>query len=95
MIRSVNTLEISRYTWNEILQNMKGKSGIRDIAFNTWLNPLRQYVVKDNTVIIMIPAGRTGVDYISKKYLPALKASIKEITGIEHEVQFIPNVTLM
>ena len=43
----------------------------------------------------MIPAGRTGVDYISKKYLPALKASIKEITGIEHEVQFIPNVTLM
>ena len=92
---SVETMEISRYTWNQILQNMKEKSGIRDITFNTWLNPLRYYSVKDNTVIIMVPTGRTGVDYYSKKYLPALKASIKEITGIEYEVQFMPNIVLL
>lgn len=92
---SAKTMEISRYTWNEILRNMKEKNGIRDIAFNTCLNPLRHYSVKDNTVIIMVPTDRTGVDYYSKKYLPALKASIKEITGIEYEVQFIPNFMLM
>ena len=78
--------EISAETWKAILERVKEAFDIKEITYRTWLEPLTVYEVKNNTVVVSVPTGQMGIDYISKKYLPALKASIKEITGIEYEV---------
>ena len=34
--------------WDEILQTVKADYDVGDVAFNTWLKPLKVYEVKDN-----------------------------------------------
>lgn len=81
--------EISTETWEDILLSVKEKSCVPDISFRTWLQPLKVHDVKNNTVVILIPMGKMGIDYISKKYLSFLKAAVTEITGTEYEIEFI------
>ena len=81
--------EINTETWKDILLSVKEKNCVPDISFRTWLQPLKVHDVKDNTVVILIPMGKMGIDYISKKYLSFLKAAIAEITGTEYEIEFI------
>ena len=82
-------MEISKATWNEILQSVKKEFDVTDVAFRTWLQPLEVHGVRDNTVIILVPTGQMGIDYISKKYVFPLKVAIAEITGTEYEIGFI------
>ena len=82
-------MEISKATWNEILQSVKKEFDVTDVAFRTWLQPLEVHGVRDNTVIILVPTGQMGIDYISKKYVFPLKVAIAEITGTEYEIRFI------
>ena len=81
--------EISTEIWNEILQSVKLEFDVTDVAFRTWLQPLRVHDVRDNTVIILVTTGQMGIDYISKKYLFPLKVAVAEITGTEYEIGFI------
>ena len=39
--------------WNDILNAMKTEYEISDISFETWLEPLSIYSVKDNTITIL------------------------------------------
>ena len=82
-------MEISKETWNEILQSVKKEFDVTDVAFRTWLQPLEVHGVRDNTVIILVPTGQMGIDYISKKYVFPLKVAVAEITGTEYEIGFI------
>ena len=82
-------MEISKATWNEILQSVKKEFDVTDVAFRTWLQPLEVHGVRNNTVIILVPTGQMGIDYISKKYVFPLKVAIAEITGTEYEIGFI------
>ena len=60
-------MEISKETWDEILQSVKKEFDVSNVAFQTWLQPLEVHGVRDNTVIILVPTGQMGIDYISKK----------------------------
>ncbi|MBE6042535.1 MAG: chromosomal replication initiator protein DnaA, partial [Clostridiales bacterium] len=82
-------MEISKEVWNEILQSVKKEFDVTDVAFRTWLQPLEVHGVRDNTVIILVPTGQMGIDYISKKYVFPLKVAVAEITGTEYEIGFI------
>ncbi len=82
-------MEISKEIWNEILQSVKKEFDVTDVAFRTWLQPLEVHGVRDNTVIILVPTGQMGIDYISKKYVFPLKVAVAEITGTEYEIGFI------
>ena len=42
--------------WDEILQIVKVEYDVADVAFNTWLKPLKVYEVKDNVVTILVPS---------------------------------------
>lgn len=81
--------EISAETWNDILQSVKTEFDVTDVAFRTWLQPLKVHDVRDNTVVILVTTGQMGIDYISKKYLFPLKVAIAENTGTEYEIGFI------
>ena len=81
--------EISTETWEEILQSVKEEFDVTDVAFRTWLQPLKVHTVRNNTVVILVTTGQMGIDYISKKYLFPLKVAVAEITGTEYEIDFI------
>ena len=81
--------EISTETWEEILQSVKEEFDVTDVAFRTWLQPLKVHDVRNNTVVILVTTGQMGIDYITKKYLFPLKVAVAEITGTEYEIDFI------
>ncbi len=81
--------DISSEIWDKILQSVRTEFDVTDVAFRTWLQPLKVYDVRDNTVIILVTTGQMGIDYISKKYLFPLKVAVAEITGTEYEIGFI------
>lgn len=81
--------EISSETWEAILQSVKTEFDVTDVAFRTWLQPLKVHDVKNNTVVILVTTGQMGIDYISKKYLFPLKVAVAEITGTEYDIDFI------
>ena len=82
-------VEISTETWEKILQRVKEEFDIPDITYRTWLEPLRVYEVKNNTIVILVTTGQMGIDYISKKFMFPLKAVITEITENKYEIEFI------
>ena len=62
-------MDLIKEKWDQILLNVMQEHEISDIAFRTWLKPLTVHRVTDNTVILLVPTGQMGIDYITKKYL--------------------------
>ncbi len=75
--------------WNEILYTVKQEYDVSDIAYRTWLQPLEIIDVEDHTIVINVPSGQVGIDYIRKKYMFPLKVAITEFTGKEYDLDFI------
>ena len=44
--------------WDEILQIVKVEYDVANVAFNTWLKPLKVYEVRDNVVTILVPESQ-------------------------------------
>ena len=75
--------------WPEILEHLKTEYGLTDISFRTWIEPLEIYQAEDDLVTILVPTEQLGLDYVSRKYLLPIKASIGEITGYFCDIRFI------
>lgn len=82
-------MELILEKWDEILMTVKSEYDISDIAFTTFLRPLKVYSVENDTVYILVPQEQMTLSYISKKYYLPLKVAITEITGMECEIKFI------
>ena len=80
---------ISSETWEEILQDVRERLSLSDVTFRTWLQPLKIHEVRRKTIVVLVTTGVMGVEYISKKYLDAMKAATEQITGTEYEICFI------
>ena len=77
--------------WDEILQILKVEYDVANVAFNTWLKPLKVYDVKDNVVTILVPSEQSVLlDIVNKKYRLPLQVTICEVTGMDScEINFI------
>ena len=54
--------------WDEILQIVKVEYDVANVAFNTWLKPLKVYEVRDNVVTILVPSEQSVLlDIVNKK----------------------------
>ena len=73
--------------WEQILLTLKEEHEISNISYSTWLEPLKPYSFKDNTVIIIVPE-QTFLQYVNKKYGFLLKVTISEFLEKECEVDF-------
>ena len=73
--------------WEQILLTLKEEHEISNISYSTWLEPLKPYSFKDNTVIIIVPE-QTFLQYVNKKYGFLLKVTISEFLEQECEVDF-------
>ena len=70
--------------WDEILQIVKVEYDVANVAFNTWLKPLKVYEVRDNVVTILVPSEQSVLlDIVNKKYRLPLQVTICEVTGME------------
>jgi chromosomal replication initiator protein DnaA len=75
--------------WDLIKETVRREYDITDVAFNTWIVPLKFYSVQDNTVIISIPSDQsTHLNYIKKKYSDSFHVTISEIMNHEYDVSF-------
>ena len=53
--------------WDEILQIVKVEYDVANVAFNTWLKPLKVYEVRDNVVTILVPSEQSVLlDIVNK-----------------------------
>ncbi|HBB61166.1 MAG TPA: chromosomal replication initiator protein DnaA, partial [Lachnospiraceae bacterium] len=82
-------MHIIEEKWPEILEHLKTEYGLTDISYKTWILPLRVCRVEEDTVTVLVPSEQLGLDYVSRKYMLPLKASIGEITGQYCDIRFI------
>ena len=75
--------------WGEILRTVKEEHELTDISFKTWLEPLKVFDVKDNTLYILVPDEQMGLNYITKKYTLPIKVAVAEIIGKDYEIEFV------
>ena len=80
-------IEKIKENWDKILLTLKEEHEISNISYSTWLEPLKPYSFKDNTVIIIVPE-QTFLQYVNKKYGFLLKVTISEFLEKECEVDF-------
>ena len=77
--------------WDEILQIVKTEYDVAEVAFNTWLKPLKVYQVEGNTVTILVPSEQMVlINIITKKYKLPLQVTICEVCGMSDcDIKFI------
>ena len=76
--------------WDDIKEAVRNERELSDVAYNTWISPLKIFKVEDNVAIIHIPSYQIhSLDYISKKFKFDFKVAISEMMEKEYEVEFI------
>ena len=83
-------MELILQKWNEIIESIKIEHEVSNIAFTTWLVPLKPYRLEGNTLLILTPK-ELAISYIERKYSLALMVAVAEFTGTEYQISFISN----
>ncbi|SCX91152.1 chromosomal replication initiator protein DnaA [Butyrivibrio sp. INlla14] len=92
MQSSVEITNKLKSNWDEIKKNIRIESGITDISYRTWIEPLTVYKVENNTVMILIPQDNpVALQYISKNYMDFFKVTVSEFLEEMVEISFILN----
>ena len=82
-------MDISSSKWEEIKESIRIDYEVNDLAYNTWIAPLKLGDIKNNTVYIKTPKelGQIIV-VIKKRYYQAFKMLINETLGKSFEDQY-------
>ena len=66
--------------WQTIKETMKREYNISKISYQTWVDPLEFFDVKDDVVSIIIPTDiAPALNYISSKYKNFFQVTISEM----------------
>ena len=82
-------MHIIEEKWPEIIDHLKSEYGLTDVSIKTWIEPLQICRIENDEVTILVPSEQLGLDYVSRKYMLPLKASIGEITGQYCDIHFV------
>lgn len=74
--------------WDGILQTIRQDNGLSDVAFKTWLLPLKIFRIEENVLKITAPFEQ-AVTYIENKYKTFLYVAVAEAMGEEYEIKII------
>ncbi len=76
--------------WENIKKQIRIESGITDVSYRTWIDPLTVYGFQDNTVIILIPQDNPmTLQYISKNYQDFFKVTVSEFLEEMVDISFV------
>ena len=81
-------LELLNQKWDGILQTIRQDNGLSDVAFKTWLLPLKIFRIDDNVLKITAPFDQ-AVTYIENKYKTFLYVAVAEAMGTEYEIRIM------
>ena len=81
-------LELLNEKWDGILQSIRQDNGLSDVAFKTWLLPLKIFRMEDHVLKITAPFEQ-AVTYIENKYKAFLYVAVAEAMGEEYEIRII------
>ena len=79
--------------WDHILDIIRSEYDITNIAFDTFLKPLKVYNVENDTIYLLLPSEEIGISYIRKRFYIPIKVSVAEVLNKEYEIEFIFNKT--
>ena len=74
--------------WDGILQTIRQDNGLSDVAFKTWLLPLKIFRIEGNVLKITAPFEH-AVAYIENKYKTFLYVAVAEAMGEEYDIKII------
>lgn len=74
--------------WEGILQTIRQDNGLSDVAFKTWLLPLKIFRIEGSVLKITAPFEQ-AVTYIENKYKTFLYVAVAEAMGEEYEIRII------
>ena len=78
--------------WDEIKNKVKTEFEMTDVAYTTFIDPLKIKSIANDTVYIMIPFDQSqgiSIDYYNKKYLVMFQVSVQDITGLKYNIVFV------
>ena len=81
-------MEAIEQKWEEILLTLKKEFDLSDLAFKSWIAPLKIDHIENNTLYIPCEEQITA-SYIAKKYSKPLSVVIEELTGKSYEIIFM------
>lgn len=81
-------LELLNEKWDGILQAIREDNGLSDVAFKTWLLPLKVFQIEGHVLKITAPFEQ-AVTYIENKYKTLLYVSVAEAMGSEYEIKLL------
>ena len=68
-----------------ILEIIRDEYDITNVAFDTFLKPLKVHSVENDTIYLLVPSEEIGISYIRKKYYIPIKVSVAEVLNKEYE----------
>ena len=81
-------MEAIEQKWEEILITLKNEFDLSDLAFKSWIAPLKIDHIENNTLYIPCEEQITA-SYIAKKYSKPLSVVIEELTGKSYDIIFM------
>ncbi len=81
-------LELLTEKWEKILDTVRQDNEMSNVAFNTWLLPLRLFSLEDHTLTITAPFEQAA-SYVEKKYKYFIYVAVAETVGEEYEIHII------
>lgn len=85
-------MEKVREKWETILKQVKTESDMSEIAFQTWLVPLKIHSVDGDCLYIVAPNDLT-IQYIKRKLDMFLKVAVTEVSGQGYEINYVTEQT--
>ena len=81
-------LELLAKKWDGILQTIRQENDLSNVAFETWLLPLKVFRIEDHVLKITAPFEQAAT-YVENKYKTFLYVAVAEAMGEEYEIKII------
>ena len=81
-------LELLKEKWDKILESIRDDNELSNVAFKTWLLPLKVFRIEGNILKITAPYEQAAT-YVENKYKTFLYVAVAEAMGEEYEIRII------
>ena len=81
-------LELLKEKWDKILELIRDDNELSNVAFKTWLLPLKVFRIEGNILKITAPFEQAAT-YVENKYKTFLYVAVAEAMGEEYEIRII------
>ena len=81
-------LELLKEKWDKILESIRDDNELSNVAFKTWLLPLKVFRIEGNILKITAPFEQAAT-YVENKYKTFLYVAVAEAMGEEYDIRII------